>query len=99
MKRTDNYLNKNYDFDFNTNGLPILGLIFLVIIIIFVVPWLSFWLAYFGGWVAKIIIGNQLVNGLELIGIIISKDQIPLLAGILGWIGGFFKATSIKKGN
>ena len=99
MKRTDNYLNKNYDFEFNTNGLSILGLISLIIVIIFVVPWLSFWLAYFGGWIAKIIIGNQLVNGLELIGIIISKDQIPLLAGILGWIGGFFKATLIKKGN
>lgn len=97
MKRTDNYLNKDYEF--NIDGLSILGLISLVIVIIFVVPWLSFWLAYFGGWIAKITIGNQLVNGLELIGIIISKDQIPLLAGILGWIGGFFKATSIKKGN
>lgn len=97
MKRTDDYLNKNYDF--NTNGLSILGLFSLGIIIIFVVPWLSFWLAYFSGWIAKITIGNQLVNGLNLIGIIISKDQIPLLAGILGWIGGFFKTTSMKKGN
>lgn len=98
MGRTDGYLNKDYDFDIS-GGLSLLGLISLVIGIIFVAPWLSFWLAYFGGWIAKIIIGNQLVNGLELIGIIISKDQIPLLAGILGWIGGFFKTVSIKKGN
>jgi len=97
MKRTDLYLNKDYDF--NMDNLSILGIIAIIIVTIFIIPWLSFWLAYFGGWVAKITIGNQLVNGLELIGIIISKDQIPLLAGILGWIGGFFKATSIKKGN
>lgn len=82
-----------------TDGLSILGLISLMAILIFIVPWLSFWLAYFGGWIAKITIGNQLVNGLSLIGIIISKDQIPLLAGIFGWIGGFFKAATMKKGN
>lgn len=98
MKRTNNYLNNNYDFDLG--GLSILGLIGLIIVIIFIAPWLSFWLAYFGGWIAKITIGDYIVRALELIGILITKDQIPLLAGGLGWIGGFFKtATNIKKGN
>ena len=93
MKRTDSYLNKNYDFNSNTEGLTIMGLLFMIILIIFIAPWLTFWLAYFGGWVAKITIGKYLVSGLSLIGLDISLDSIPLLAGVLGWIGGFFKAT------
>lgn len=97
MKRTDNYLNKNYDFHVDTESLSILGLISLIIIVIFIVPWVSFWLAYFGGWIAKITIGNQLVSAFELIGINISKDSIPLLAGGLGWIGGFFKSYNYSK--
>lgn len=96
-RRTDSYLNKNYDFNFNAGGLSIIGLITLAIMIIFIEPWLVFWLSYFGGWVAKVIIGNYIVNGLNLIGIVITKDQIPLLAGVLGWIGGFFKTLSTSK--
>jgi hypothetical protein len=95
MKRTDSYLNN--DFDFNVGGLTVLGLISLIIVILFIAPWLSFWLAYFGGWVAKVTIGNYIVRALELIGILITKDQIPLLAGGLGWIGGFFKTISTTK--
>lgn len=98
MKRTDSYLNNSYDFDLG--GLTILGLIAFIVVIIFIAPWLSFWLAYFGGWIAKITIGNYIVRALELIGILITKDQIPLLAGGLGWIGGFFKSiNTVKKGN
>lgn len=99
MKRTDLYLNKDYNIDLN--NLSILGIIAIVVITIFITPWLSFWIAYFGGWVAKITIGNYLINGLEHLGILITKDQIPLLAGVLGWIGGFFKVSNhnTKKGN
>jgi len=98
MKRTDLYLNKDYDIDLN--NLSILGIIAILVITIFIAPWLGFWIAYFGGWVAKITIGNYLINGLEYLGILITKDQIPLLAGVLGWIGGFFKASNhnTKKG-
>ena len=98
MKRTDGYLNSDYNFNFDPFRLSFIGFIGIIILMIFVIPWASFWLAYFGGWIAKIAIGNQLVRALELIGILITKDQIPLLAGGLGWIGGFFKAISITKG-
>lgn len=83
----------------NLTGFSILGIIATFVIIIIAAPWLGFWLAYFGGWIAKITIGNQLIRALELIGILITKDQLPLLAGGLGWIGGFFKAISTTKGN
>lgn len=91
MKKTDSYLNKNYDFNFDTSGLSLIGAIALLAVVIFIAPWLSFWLAYFGGWIAKLVIGDYIVAGLQYFGITITKDTIPLLAGTLGWIGGFFK--------
>ena len=72
----------------------IISTIILIIITIFICPFISFWIAYFGGWIAKILIGKQLVNGFALIGIILPLDKIPLLAGTLGWIGGFFKTIN-----
>ena len=101
MKRTDSYLNKDYGFNFNFGGLTILGAIALIILAVIIEPFLVFWLCYFSGWIAKITIGKTLVRALELLGIIISKDQLPWLAGALGWIGSFFKNINFnnKKGN
>ena len=76
------------------DSLTILGIIGLIIIAIFIAPWLSFWLAYFGGWIAKITIGNYIVKGFALLGITLPLNKIPLIAGVLGWIGGFFKNIS-----
>lgn len=75
------------------------GVILVVVAGIFILPWLAFWLAYFGGWIAKIVIGKYLVQGLAMLGLNITLDQIPLLAGVLGWIGGFFKTAAIKNNN
>lgn len=95
MKKTDNYLNKDYSF--HIKGLSILGIIGLLILIFFIAPWVSFWLAYFGGWIAKITIGKYLVSGFKLFGITIPINKIPLVAGVLGWIGGFFKTFKYNK--
>ena len=96
MRRT-NGLNRNYNFNFG-GGLSVLGIIGLIILSVFIAPWLSFWLAYFGGWIAKIVIGDYLVKGFALLGIVIPLNKIPLLAGVLGWIGNFFKNT-VKSNN
>lgn len=77
-------------------GLALLGAIVLGVGAIFIQPWLSFQLAYFSGWLAKIVIGDWLVKGFALIGLDIVKDSIPLLAGVLGFIGGFFKPNVVK---
>jgi hypothetical protein len=69
----------------------------LLIGLLILYPWLIFWFAYLGGYFAKLFIGEQLVTGLALLGINISIEQIPLIAGTLGWIGGFFKAISFSK--
>lgn len=77
----------------------ILGAIALIVLIIFIGPWICFWLAYFGGWIAKITIGKYIVAGFKLFGITIPLDKIPLAAGVLGWIGGFFKSSSAAYSN
>jgi len=70
------------------------GALTALVILIFIAPWLFFWVAYFGGWIAKITIGEQLTAGLALLNIDLPLDKIPLLAATLGWIGGFFKTIS-----
>ena len=76
-----------------TTIMTVICTIVLIAITIFIGPWLLFWLAYFGGWIAKIIIGKWLVAGFALLNIDLPLDKIPLLAGTLGWIGGFFLRT------
>lgn len=73
-------------------------LILIVIALMLFAPFLTFWLCYFCGWIAKITIGSLLCQSLSLIGIQIIPSQIPLLAGGLGWIAGFFSVgSSINK--
>lgn len=90
---------KNMKKNFLETDIGFGGFILVVIGSIFILPWLAFWLAYFGGWIAKIVIGKYLVQGLAMLGLNITLDQIPLLAGVLGWIGGFFKTTITKNNN
>lgn len=45
--------------------LAILGAIALIIATVLVLPFISFWLCYFGGWVASITIGNILTDGMN----------------------------------
>lgn len=73
--------------------------ILIFIITLFIAPWVSFWICYFEGWIAAKVIGVELVRGLAIFGITIPISQIPLFAGILGWIGGFFKNFSSEYKN
>ena len=73
------------------------GAILLIIGTVFFLPWISFWIYYLGGWVAKLVIGKYLVAGFAILGIDLPIDNVPLIAGCLGWIGGFFKNSSISK--
>lgn len=58
-------------------------------------PFISFWFAYLGGWICSLVVGNELVEGLNLLfnTTHFTKDMIPLCAATLGWIGGYFKAN------
>ena len=68
----------------------------LLVLAIFIEPFLLFWLGYFSGWIAKLIIGKYIVAGFALLGITLPLDSIPLFAGVLAWIGSFFKNSSFK---
>ena len=76
----------------------ILSVILIIVVFIFTLvvgPFISYWLAYFGGWIASLTIGVPLSNSLN--GIFntqyFTPERIPELAALLGWIGGFFKTS------
>ena len=67
-----------------------------IILSILISPILSFWICYFGGWVASKIIGFKIVNGLAIFGILIPICKIPLLTGVLGFASAFLKGLSLE---
>ena len=75
-----------------------IAIIFTAVLICFIFPWLSFWLAYLGGWIAKVTIGTPLTHSLNtLFGTTrFTPDMIPVMAGALGWLGGFFKTYNMR---
>lgn len=77
----------------------IVGVFALAGLLLLVGPFISFWLAYFGGWLAKITIGDTLCQALNTLfpTRTFVKDLIPWYAGALGWIGGFFKAATYNR--
>jgi hypothetical protein len=81
--------------------LKIFFLIISAIGIVIIAPFISFWLAYFGGWLCSLVIGEVLTEGLNTLfnTTYFTPDIIPICAGALGWIGGYFKnsSTSINK--
>lgn len=79
-----------------TGGLAIVGSLALLIGVIIIVPFLSFVEGYFIGWLAKITIGGWLVKGAAALGITISKDSLPIIAGTLAFFGRFFKTNNVK---
>lgn len=87
-------MKKSFNLSFNFYAL--VGIFSVFLITLFILPWLGFWLSYFCGWVAKITIGKYLVAGFNYLGFPLVLDKIPLVAGTLGWIGGFFKAITTK---
>lgn len=78
--------------------LTLLGGITAIAGCVIIMPFITFWLAYFGGWICSLVIGNVLTEGLNILfnTTYFTKDMIPICAATLGWIGGYFKSTSVK---
>lgn len=78
--------------------LALIGGIVSIAGLVIILPFISFWLAYFGGWICTILIGDTLANGLNTLfnTTHFTKDMIPLCAATLGWIGGYFKCRTTK---
>lgn len=62
-------------------------------------PLFSFFINYFGGWICKIIFGDILCNSLNVLfnTNTFVPENLPIIAGALGWIAGFFKSISLSK--
>lgn len=78
--------------------LTLLGGITAIAGCVIIMPFITFWLAYFGGWICSLVIGNVLTEGLNILfnTTYFTKDMIPICAATLGWIGGYFKSTNVK---
>ncbi len=75
--------------------MEILGLIFLVILIFFISPFLHFIGGWISGWIIKVTIGQSIINGLALIGFNLPLDKFPLFFGTLAVIACFFHTPTI----
>ena len=81
-------------------GWAIVGVIAFLIVVIIIQPALLFWLGYFSGWLAKLIIGTKLVTAINMIfGTAFTADMLPMIGGALGWIGSFFKSVRTASNN
>ena len=74
--------------------IKVIGAIALICLLFLVMPFINFWLAYFGGWIAKLVIGTKLAALNILFNTTyFTAEMLPMMAGALGWIGSFFKST------
>ena len=82
------------------SGWAIVGVIAFFIVVIIIQPALLFWLGYFSGWLAKLVIGTKLVTAINTIfGTAFTADMLPMIGGALGWIGSFFKSIRAISNN
>ena len=72
----------------------ILTIVIATILLVILIPFLGFWLSYFMGWVASKLVGDELIKAFSMFDITISKDMIPWIAGLFGWIATFFKSVT-----
>lgn len=90
-----------FDFEKETKATGFTAILLAILwaaLVICLIPLLGFWIGYFMGWVAKLLIGNYLVMAFNLFKVGIVADHLPLIGGLLGWVGTFFSsATSSKK--
>ena len=84
----------------NVSGWAIVGIIAFLVVVIIIEPALLFWLGYFGGWLAKLVIGTKLVTAINMVfGTAFTADMLPMIGGALAWIGSFFKSIHTASNN
>lgn len=69
----------------------ILILIFSIVTLLILLPFLCFVGGWIDGWLIQKIFGETIVKGLSLIGIHVIPEQLPLLFGTIAVIASFFQ--------
>lgn len=79
--------------------MTVVGAVVVICVLFVIMPFISFWLAYFGGWIAKLVIGTKLAAALNILfnTTYFTAEMLPMVAGALGWVGSFFKSTTTIK--
>lgn len=64
-------------------------------------PVITFGCAYFGGWILKLVVGEMIANGLNLLfdTTRFTPDFIPLACATLATIGKYFKSSQTNNNN
>lgn len=83
----------------NDNKLGMIATFAEAIALIVFTPMLSFFISYFAGWLCKISFGGILCNSLNTLfnTNTFVPENLPIIAGALGWIAGFFKSINMNK--
>jgi hypothetical protein len=89
------YYGRSYNSGEETMG--IVMAIALIVVLIVIGPLVTFWLGYFGGWLAKIVIGAKLCEALGYLGLTVTPNMLPWISAALAWIGGFFKTVNSSR--
>lgn len=83
----------------NTNSLTE-AILSTIVVILFgiIVPVITFWAGYFGGWILMNLVGERIADGFNLIfnTTRFTRELIPLTCGALTVIGSYFKSTTTK---
>jgi hypothetical protein len=76
--------------------IELIGIIVLAAIFIVFYPFLLFWVGYFSGWLAKLVIGTKLAAALNIAfhTTWFTAEMLPMIGGALAWVGSFFKGTT-----
>lgn len=77
-----------------------IGIIAVAAVVVVIIPFISYWLAYFGGWITQLTIGAVLCDSLNsTFGTDrFTPDMLPSMAGALAWIGSYFYTASAGAG-
>lgn len=69
------------------------------LLLIFMIPVISFGLGYLTGWILQITIGGTVATGLNMVFNTnrFTPEMIPLFCATMGMIGGFFKSKLVTK--
>ena len=72
-----------------------IGAVATMILLVVIMPFINFWLAYFGGWITSLVVGGPLCTALNTIfdTTRFIPSMIPWIAGGLGWIVSYFKTN------
>lgn len=71
-------------------------LIIAAIIAVFLTPLIAFSFGFFFGFIIKLILGSIVISGLDLLGLHISPEDLPLLFGTINLIAAFFWTPKLQ---